>query len=157
MAEHNKKSEQEVADAICSALSSWHPEPLHRMAYEDAARAAMDAHSTDDIERLRTALKEILEEVGTSTRANKIAVAALNQQFRGMEMSPEQDNKIYLQRMKDISDAVVAERERCAKIAEEYPSRILHVYSRGPNSPPGNQWVEVTGQRLIAGAIRDTP
>lgn len=30
-----------VADAICEALANWMEKPLHLMAYEDAARAAM--------------------------------------------------------------------------------------------------------------------
>lgn len=30
-----------IADAICEALSNWMKEPLHLMAYEDAARAAI--------------------------------------------------------------------------------------------------------------------
>lgn len=32
-----------VADAICSALASWADEPLHLMAYRDAARSAIEA------------------------------------------------------------------------------------------------------------------
>lgn len=50
--------------------------------------------------------------------------------------------------------ATLAERERCAKVAEEMPDRVLVMYSRGPNSPPGNTYVHVTGQMLIAKAIR---
>ena len=34
-------SVDKIADNICEALASWLPEPLHQMAYEDAARAAM--------------------------------------------------------------------------------------------------------------------
>lgn len=30
-----------VADAICEASAAWIEEPLHRMAYEDMARAAL--------------------------------------------------------------------------------------------------------------------
>lgn len=37
----------EVADAICQALASWIAEPLHRMAYMDAARAATQVMKTD--------------------------------------------------------------------------------------------------------------
>ena len=58
-------------------------------------------------------------------------------------------------RQDEYDDAIRnAERERCAKIAEEYPTQVLHVYARGPNDPPGNQMVIVTGQKLIAAAIR---
>lgn len=49
------------------------------------------------------------------------------------------------------------ERERCAKIAEGMPDRVLVVYSRGPTSPPGNTYVHISGQALIAKAIRTQP
>ncbi len=36
-----------IADAICEALASWLKEPLHRMAYTDAARAAIMAGANE--------------------------------------------------------------------------------------------------------------
>lgn len=37
------KDVEAIADAICDGLGNWLKEPLHRMAYEDAARAAIVA------------------------------------------------------------------------------------------------------------------
>lgn len=54
-----------------------------------------------------------------------------------------------------IAEHVAAERERCAKIAEAMPDRVLVMYDR-PGSPPGNTYVHVSGQKLIANAIRNT-
>ena len=49
--------------------------------------------------------------------------------------------------------AVAAERERCAKIAEDAPKRVLVMYDR-PGGPPGNTYVHISGQKLIASMIR---
>lgn len=43
--------------------------------------------------------------------------------------------------------------ERAAKVAEESPTTKIRVYSRGPNSPPGNQLAPFT-RADIAQAIR---
>lgn len=53
----------------------------------------------------------------------------------------------------DLISAIDIQRERCAKIAEEFPDRMLVVYDR-PGSPPGNTYVHISGQALIAKAIR---
>ncbi len=44
----------EVADVICDALSSWIAEPLHRMVYTDAARAAIQVMTTGRLATSRT-------------------------------------------------------------------------------------------------------
>jgi hypothetical protein len=54
----------------------------------------------------------------------------------------------------DIAFAIAAERERCAKIAEEFPAQFLYIYER-PGSPPGNAMVPSTGKH-IADAIRQS-
>lgn len=39
--EYDEAEVRAVSDAICGALASWMEEPLHLMAYDDAARAAI--------------------------------------------------------------------------------------------------------------------
>lgn len=48
MTERHAVIEKRVADAICGALASWMEAPLHSMAYDDAARAAMAAVTKGD-------------------------------------------------------------------------------------------------------------
>lgn len=52
-----------------------------------------------------------------------------------------------------VRRAIAAERERCAKIAEGMPDRILVMYDR-PGSPPGNTYAHIIGKNIIAAAIR---
>jgi len=54
----------------------------------------------------------------------------------------------------DIKAAHNAAIEEAAKVAEKYPTEILNVYSRGSDSPPGNQMVRANHDH-IAGAIRE--
>ncbi len=58
------------------------------------------------------------------------------------------------ERAADVKAAVAAERERCARIAENFPLKILHIYDR-PGGPPGNAYVPSTGKH-IADAIRQS-
>ena len=52
-----------------------------------------------------------------------------------------------------LQDARRAALEEAAHVAEQFGSHILRIYSRGPGSPPGNQYVPLTGQH-VADAIR---
>ena len=52
-----------------------------------------------------------------------------------------------------VHRAVRAERERCAKIADEFPLMILQIWDR-PGGPPGNGYRATTGKD-IAAAIRN--
>jgi hypothetical protein len=67
---------------------------------------------------------------------------------------PTTENEPYAKKVEVITLAVAAERERCAKIAEDFPAQVLHIYDR-PGSPPGNAMVPSTGKH-IADAIRQT-
>ena len=51
MTEKQTSEVQAVANAICEAGAAWLPEPLHRMAYEDMARAAIQVIEADLAER----------------------------------------------------------------------------------------------------------
>ncbi len=44
--------------------------------------------------------------------------------------------------------------DEAAAMVEEHPTEILSIYSRGPNSPPGNQMVSVKPHH-IAATIRE--
>ncbi len=44
--------------------------------------------------------------------------------------------------------------KEAAGIAEKYPDEVLQFYQRGPNDPPGNMLIQISGQSSIADAIR---
>jgi hypothetical protein len=69
---------ERVADRICEALASWLPEPLHRMAYEDAARIALAA----------TPLGELVEAL-TEARDHFTSIAAKAEHWRAVVQNSE--------------------------------------------------------------------
>lgn len=55
----------------------------------------------------------------------------------------------------DIAEAIIAERERCAAIADGFPTQILQFWDR-PGGPPGNGYRQMLPAD-IAAAIRQEP
>jgi hypothetical protein len=55
--------------------------------------------------------------------------------------------------LREAAKALREQREELAKLIEEYPEEILHVYARGPGDPWGNSMRPVTRADLAA-AVR---
>lgn len=61
-------------------------------------------------------------------------------------------NLIMNERVRAYNEGVDAERERCAKVVEDFPYQMLHMWER-PGGPPGNGYRETTHED-ISSAIR---
>lgn len=94
------------------------------------------ATQTDDIDREAVRLTELAA----------VSVRALEERKPGCA----ETNNIGL--LGAIRSALIAERERCAKIAETYSDDVL-VFVDRPGGPPGNFYRKAT-KRDIADAIR---
>jgi len=94
-----------------------------------------------------------MPESGREKRARSIIGDVANYPRNLVQIgSPAGREYIVMMMLQFADHEVAAERERCAKVAEEMPGRILYFYDRA-GSPPGNGYRPTT-RADIAAAIR---